>query len=115
MFAKQYAQYNDVGPAVVIADQQIPVLFVQLLQPLNIPLQPGFRCSRIASPSHQQYIIKLQKADTARHTGGTGSRSLIIPATMIGTEQAMVTRIVKMTLNHNVIAASILDIMNLFR
>lgn len=58
---------------------------------------------------------KITKADTARHTGGTGSRSLIIPATMIGTEQAMVTRIVKMTLNHNVIAASILDIMNLFR
>lgn len=66
-------------------------------------------------PSHQQYIIKLQKADTARHTGGTGSRSLIIPATMIGTEQAIVTRIVKMTLNNNVIAASILDMMNFFR
>ncbi len=41
VFAKQYAQYNDVGPAVVIADQQIPVLFVQLLQTLNVPLQPG--------------------------------------------------------------------------
>jgi hypothetical protein len=71
--------------------------------------------SRIASPSHQQYIMKLQNADTARHTEGTGNSSLIIPATMIGTEQAMVTRIVKMMLNSNVIAASNLDMMSFFR
>ncbi|MDU1107282.1 hypothetical protein [Enterobacter asburiae] len=59
--------------------------------------------------------MKLQNADTARHTTGTGSSSLIIPAIMIGTEQATVTRIVKMMLNGNVIAASNLDMMSFFK
>ncbi|WP_410053520.1 hypothetical protein [Enterobacter sp. 155105] len=59
--------------------------------------------------------MKLQNADTARHTAGTGSSSLIIPAIMIGTEQATVTRIVKMMLNSNVIAASNLDMMSFFK
>ncbi|EPN6135057.1 MULTISPECIES: hypothetical protein [Enterobacter] len=59
--------------------------------------------------------MKLQNADTARHTTGTGSSSLIIPAIMIGTEQAIVTRIVKMMLNSNVIAASNLDMMSFFK
>ncbi|MDU6060902.1 MAG: hypothetical protein E6661_21765 [Enterobacter sp.] len=59
--------------------------------------------------------MKLQNADTARHTTGTGSSSLMIPARMIGTEQAIVTRIVKMMLSSNVIAASNLDIMSFFR
>ncbi|WP_432763198.1 hypothetical protein [Enterobacter asburiae] len=59
--------------------------------------------------------MKLQNADTARHTAGTGSSSLIIPAIMIGTEQAIVTRIVKMMLNSNVIAASNLDMMSFFK
>ncbi|WP_419762550.1 hypothetical protein [Enterobacter asburiae] len=59
--------------------------------------------------------MKLQNADTARHTTGTGSSSLIIPAIMIGTEQATVTRIVKMMLNSNVIAASNLDMMSFFK
>ena len=75
----------------------------------------GFRYSRIARPSHQQYIIKLQNADTARQTRGTGSKSLIIPARMIGTEQAIVTRIVKIMLSTNVIAASNLDMMSFFK
>jgi hypothetical protein len=39
----------------------------------------------------------------------------MIPAIMIGTEQAIVTRIVKMMLNSNVIAASNLDMMSFFR
>ncbi|BDS27989.1 hypothetical protein QMN93_24205 [Enterobacter sp. R-1.6.2] len=59
--------------------------------------------------------MKLQNADTARHTMGTGSSSLTIPAIMIGTEQATVTRIVKMMLNSNVIAASNLDMMSFFK
>ncbi|KFA85189.1 hypothetical protein N037_19540 [Enterobacter sp. EGD-HP1] len=59
--------------------------------------------------------MKLQNADTARHTTGTGSRSFMIPATMIGTEQATVTRIVKMMLKSNVIAASNLGMMSFFR
>ncbi|EOG8019141.1 hypothetical protein ACEV60_19505 [Enterobacter ludwigii] len=59
--------------------------------------------------------MKLQNADTARHTTGTGSSNLMIPATMIGTEQATVTRIVKMMLKGNVIAASNLDMMSFFR
>ncbi|WP_407057470.1 hypothetical protein [Enterobacter asburiae] len=59
--------------------------------------------------------MKLQNADTARHTTGTGSSSLTIPAIMIGTEQATVTRIVKMMLNSNVIAASNLDMMSFFK
>ncbi|EOF4946076.1 MULTISPECIES: hypothetical protein [Enterobacter cloacae complex] len=59
--------------------------------------------------------MKLQNADTARHTEGTGSSSLMIPAMMIGTEQAIVTRIVKMMLNSKVIAASNLDMMSFFR
>ncbi|WP_233101077.1 hypothetical protein [Enterobacter asburiae] len=59
--------------------------------------------------------MKLQNADTARHTAGTGSSSLTIPARMIGTEQATVTRIVKMMLNSNVIAASNLDMMSFFK
>ena len=69
----------------------------------------------MAKPSHQQYIIKLQNVETARQTAGTGNSSLIIPATMIGTEQAIVTRIVKMMLNSNVIAASNLDMMSFFK
>lgn len=56
--------------------------------------------------------MKLQNADTARYTEGTGSSSLMIPAMMIGTEQAIVTRIVKMMLNSKVIAASNLDMMS---
>ncbi|MGU9935500.1 hypothetical protein ACRXFR_18530 [Enterobacter asburiae] len=59
--------------------------------------------------------MKLQNADTTRHTTGTGSSSLTIPAIMIGTEQATVTRIVKMMLNSNVIAASNLDMMSFFK
>ncbi|HGP4142499.1 hypothetical protein ACYCII_14620 [Enterobacter roggenkampii] len=59
--------------------------------------------------------MKLQNADTARHTTDTGSSSLMIPARMIGTEQAIVTRIVKMMLSSNVIAASNLDMMSFFR
>ncbi|EPC4333649.1 hypothetical protein ACRZTK_004242 [Enterobacter asburiae] len=59
--------------------------------------------------------MKLQNADTARHTTGTGSSSLIIPAIMIGTEQAIVTRIVKIMLNSNVIAASNLDMISFFK
>ncbi|ENX4419572.1 MULTISPECIES: hypothetical protein [Enterobacter] len=59
--------------------------------------------------------MKLQNADTARHTTGTGNSSLTIPAIMIGTEQATVTRIVKMMLNSNVIAASNLDMMSFFK
>ncbi|HFK5722474.1 TPA: hypothetical protein ACG0MF_004086 [Enterobacter asburiae] len=59
--------------------------------------------------------MKLQNADTARHTMGTGSSSLTIPAIMIGTEQATVTRIVKMMLNSNVIAASNLDMISVFK
>ncbi|WP_447856752.1 hypothetical protein [Enterobacter sp. WI-ESBL-E8] len=59
--------------------------------------------------------MKLQNADTARHTAGTGSSSLTSPAIMIGTEQAKVTRIVKMMLNSNVIAASNLDMMSFFK
>lgn len=69
----------------------------------------------IARRINQQYIMKLQNADTARHTTGTGSSSLMIPAIMIGTEQAIVTRIVKMMLNSKVIAASNLDMMSLFK
>ncbi|WP_414146754.1 hypothetical protein [Enterobacter sp. 61D5] len=59
--------------------------------------------------------MKLQNADTARHTTGTGNSSLTIPAIMIGTEQATVNRIVKMMLNSNVIAASNLDMMSFFK
>ncbi|EOY5725641.1 hypothetical protein SJ090_22785 [Enterobacter cloacae] len=59
--------------------------------------------------------MKLQNADTARQTVGKGNSNLIIPAMMIGTEQAIVTRIVKMMLNSNVIAASNLDMMSFFK
>ncbi|EOI2496557.1 hypothetical protein V1581_02595 [Enterobacter bugandensis] len=59
--------------------------------------------------------MKLQNAETDRHTAGTGSSSLTIPAIMIGTEHAIVTRIVKMMLSGNVIAASNLDMMSFFR
>jgi hypothetical protein len=59
--------------------------------------------------------MKLQKTDIERQTAGIGTRSLINPATMIGTEQIMVTMIVSAILSGSVIAASNLDIVNLFR
>jgi hypothetical protein len=54
--------------------------------------------------------MKLQKTDIERQTAGMGTSSLISPATMIGTEQIMVTKIVKAILSGSVIAASNLDI-----
>jgi len=59
--------------------------------------------------------MKLQNVDTARQTGGKGRSNLTIPATMIGTEQAMVIRIVKATLRSRVIAASNLDMDFIFK
>jgi hypothetical protein len=59
--------------------------------------------------------MKLQNAETARQTAGTGKSSLMIPATMIGTEQAMVTRMVNTTLISSIVAASSLDIMSIFK
>lgn len=115
MLAEQHAQHHDVCPAVVVADQQIPVLFVQAFQTWTSHLTRGLRCNSSASPSHQQYIIKLQKTDIERHTAGMGTSSLISPATMIGTEQIMVTKMVKAILSGSVIAASNLDIVSLFR
>lgn len=99
----------------VVADEQIPVFLIQAIQALYIPFKPGLRRSSRASPSHQQYIMKLQKMDIERQTAGIGTRSLISPATMIGTEQIMVTMIVRAILSGSVIAASNLDIVNLFR
>ncbi|ETC00960.1 hypothetical protein FORC88_4498 [Salmonella enterica subsp. enterica serovar Typhimurium] len=56
--------------------------------------------------------MKLQKMETLRQIPGTGKRSFTIPATMIGTEQTIVTRMVNTILNGSVIAASILVIIN---
>lgn len=75
----------------------------------------GLRCNSAASPSHQQYIIPLQKADTPRQITGKGRRNLMIPAAIMGSEQATVKRIVKTILISNVIAASNLDIINSFK
>ncbi|UNA33383.1 hypothetical protein LOF13_16160 [Klebsiella pneumoniae subsp. pneumoniae] len=58
---------------------------------------------------------KIAKTDIERHTAGMGTSSLISPATMIGTEQIMVTKMVKAILSGSVIAASNLDIVSLFR
>lgn len=38
MLAEQHAQHHDVCPAVVVADQQIPVLFVQAFQTTGRPI-----------------------------------------------------------------------------
>ncbi|BAS43638.1 hypothetical protein TUM17569_55840 [Klebsiella oxytoca] len=59
--------------------------------------------------------MKLQKTDIERQTAATGTSSLISPAMIIGTEQIMVTTIVRAILSGSVIAASNLDIVNLFR
>jgi len=59
--------------------------------------------------------MTLQNAETARQTAGTGINSLMIPAPIMGTEQAIVTRTVKMMLNRRVIAASNLDILCFFK
>jgi hypothetical protein len=59
--------------------------------------------------------MKLQKAEIERQTAGTGKRSLIIPARMIGTEHSTVTRIVRITLSRSVKRASNLDIVHYFR
>jgi hypothetical protein len=66
--------------------------FLFSLPDLRHPTSGRVQVSSSASPSHQQYIMKLQNADIARQTAGIGNSSLISPATMIGTEQAMVTR-----------------------
>jgi hypothetical protein len=58
---------------------------------------------------------EIAKTDIERQTAGIGTSSLISPATMIGTEQIMVTKMVKAILSGSVIAASNLDIVSLFR
>lgn len=59
--------------------------------------------------------MKLQKVETARHTPGNGISNLMTPAMMIGTEQAMVSRIVNATLINSIIAASSLDMISIFK
>jgi hypothetical protein len=59
--------------------------------------------------------MKLQKAEIALHKTGTGSSSLSKPATIIGTEQKIVTSMVSRTLINRVNTASNLDIVKVFR
>ena len=39
MISEQHAQYDNVRPTFVVADQQIPVFAIQPFQPFNIPTQ----------------------------------------------------------------------------
>jgi hypothetical protein len=111
MLAEQHAQHHDICPAMV-TDQQIPVLYLSLPDPTS---HFGIEMQQQRQPFAPAYIIKLQKTDIERHTAGMGTSSLISPATMIGTEQIMVTKMVKAILSGSVIAASNLDIVSLFR
>ena len=65
--------------------------------------------------SEEKKDLNSATAAIERHTAGMGTSSLISPATMIGTEQIMVTKMVKAILSGSVIAASNLDIVSLFR
>ena len=46
MFAEQDAKYHDIGPAVMVADKQIPVLFTQTIKALYIPFKPGIKAQQ---------------------------------------------------------------------
>jgi hypothetical protein len=52
---------------VVIADQQIPVLFVQAFQTFDIPLQPGSGAAD-RQPFAPAVHHEITKCGTARHT-----------------------------------------------
>ncbi|MNC54656.1 hypothetical protein D3C75_1041470 [compost metagenome] len=45
-----------------------------------------------ANPTHQHHIIKSAKAEIRRQTAGKGTSSLMIPASVMGTEQSTVTK-----------------------
>lgn len=115
MFAKQHAKHHDICPAMVVADEQIPVFLIQAIQALYIPFKPWIKTQQQGQPFTPAVHHKIAKTDIERQTAGIGTRSLISPATMIGTEQIMVTMIVRAILSGSVIAASNLDIVNLFR
>lgn len=114
MLAEQHAQHHDVCPAVVVADQQIPVLCSGLPDP-GRPILARIEMQQQRQPFAPAVHHKIAKTDIERHTAGMGTSSLISPATMIGTEQIMVTKMVKAILSGSVIAASNLDIVSLFR
>jgi hypothetical protein len=59
--------------------------------------------------------MKLQNTETERHITGMGKISLTIPARMMGMEHNIVSKMVSAILMGNVIAASNLDIVCLFR
>jgi hypothetical protein len=59
--------------------------------------------------------MKLQNTETERHITGMGKISLTIPASMMGMEHNIVSKMVSAILMGNVIAASNLDIVCLFR
>ena len=50
MFAKQHAKHHDICPAMVVADEQIPVFLIQAFQALNIPLKPGIKAQQQSQP-----------------------------------------------------------------
>ncbi|MNC78043.1 hypothetical protein D3C75_1301600 [compost metagenome] len=58
--------------------------------------------------------MKSAKTEIERQMIGTGNSSLIMPAIIMGIEQATVTRMVRATLRINVIAANNLDINEFF-
>jgi hypothetical protein len=99
---------------VVIADQQIPVLLLRL-QPFDIPLQVRVQAQQDRQSFAPAVHHEITKCGHGSPHHGNRQQQFNDPGEMIGTEQAMVTRIVKMMLNSNVIAASNLDMMSFFR
>jgi len=59
--------------------------------------------------------MKSANTEIERQMMGIGKSSLMIPAIIMGTEQATVTKMVRATLSIKVIAASNLDIGKFFR
>ena len=39
VLTEQNAKHNDIGPAVMITNEQIPVFFAKTFQPFDVPLQ----------------------------------------------------------------------------
>jgi iron complex transport system ATP-binding protein len=70
---------------------------------------------RLSGEDHARVNAAMSQTQTHHLAPGTGKSSLMIPATMIGTEQAMVTRMVNTTLISSIVAASSLDIMSIFK
>ena len=99
----------------VIADQQVPVLFVKVLQPFDIPHQVRVKAQQDRQSFAPAKHHEITKCGHGSPHHGYRQQQFNDPGENDRYGTAIVTRIVKMMLSSNVIAASNLDMMSFFR